>query len=347
MAGGFLSNLFTNYIASFLPGSNDMIGVVCTVWFFAALYIAHWAWNRIKAARVNGTLRGGKVILPIALMSISMIGLLCGSIWLAKTVSEAVAQESHQPSGAPLVQPQAPSVSIGSGGIRCRNSSSMVVEQSFIVGGSIDFDSCPNSAAKGNTVINNGNSNGDRVFGPPPKLGEPPKAVREAVYRGYRVYYVKGSRLRGGLRVKPCYIFDIDGTLADLTHRLHFVRGNGKPDWRAFFAAVSADEPIRHILELARDLAVSGKPIVYVSGRSDECREDTEGWLTVNNAPKGPVYMRKQGDHRPDNIIKIELLEQVRYAGYEPAMVFDDRDQVVKAWREKGIPCAQVSEGFF
>jgi hypothetical protein len=33
--------------------------------------------------------------------------------------------------------------------------------------------------------------------------------------------------------------------------------------------------------------------------------------------------------------------------GYEPIMVFDDRNQVVKMWRERGIVCAQVAEGDF
>lgn len=33
--------------------------------------------------------------------------------------------------------------------------------------------------------------------------------------------------------------------------------------------------------------------------------------------------------------------------GYEPIMAFDDRDRVVKMWRDAGIPCAQVAPGDF
>jgi hypothetical protein len=36
-----------------------------------------------------------------------------------------------------------------------------------------------------------------------------------------------------------CYLFDLDGTLADCTHRLH-----RRKHWRAFFAACTADSPI-------------------------------------------------------------------------------------------------------
>jgi hypothetical protein len=59
------------------------------------------------------------------------------------------------------------------------------------------------------------------------------------------------------------------------------------------------------------------------------------------------LYMRRRNDRRPDYIVKAELLDQLLADGYRPIMAFDDRDQVVKMWREKGVPCAQVAEGNF
>ena len=41
---------------------------------------------------------------------------------------------------------------------------------------------------------------------------------------------------------RPLYIFDLDGTLALIEHRLHFIQGPEK-DWRGFFAAVGDDKP--------------------------------------------------------------------------------------------------------
>lgn len=144
-----------------------------------------------------------------------------------------------------------------------------------------------------------------------------------------------------------CYIFDIDGTVADCSHRLYHIQG--KPaDWRSFFAACLDDKPIPHIIELLDELHGAGARIVLVSGRSDECRTQTIEWIHVHTSLIGPpLYMRKAGDHRPDNLIKIELLAQLRADGYEPIMAFDDRNQVVEAWRKAGIPCAQVAEGNF
>ena len=143
-----------------------------------------------------------------------------------------------------------------------------------------------------------------------------------------------------------CYLFDIDGTLADCSHRIHLIMDTPKR-WDEFFALCSADEPIDHIIDLAKTLCRAGMTIVYVSGRSDQCRDQTARWLANHRLPAGPLYMRKHGDHRDDDIIKIELLAQLREDGFDPVLAFDDRDRVVAAWRSAGIPCAQVAPGSF
>jgi phosphoglycolate phosphatase-like HAD superfamily hydrolase len=144
---------------------------------------------------------------------------------------------------------------------------------------------------------------------------------------------------------QSCYVFDIDGTIADCSHRIHLIQTLPK-DWRSFFAACHLDKPIPHVIELARSLS-SRRHIVYVSGRSDECRQQTEAWLKDHRLPEGVLYMRKAGDHRDDDIIKLELLADLRADGFEPVMAFDDRTRVVNAWRSAGIPCAQVAPGDF
>jgi phosphoglycolate phosphatase-like HAD superfamily hydrolase len=143
-----------------------------------------------------------------------------------------------------------------------------------------------------------------------------------------------------------CYIFDIDGTLADLTHRLPFIQQTPK-DWDGFFAACPGDRPISHVIQLAKDLAAANALICYLSGRSDQVRDETIAWLADHGCPSGKLFMRKAGDHRPDHQMKTELLEALRAEGFEPIMVFDDRASVVKMWREIGVPCAQVAEGDF
>lgn len=145
---------------------------------------------------------------------------------------------------------------------------------------------------------------------------------------------------------KPCYIFDIDGTLADNKHRTHHLESKPK-DWDAYHKGVELDGVFKHVAQIARSLADTGE-IVYCSGRHDGQREITQLWLQdVAGLPCYGLYMRKEGDHRPDHVIKLELLAEIRADGYEPVMAFDDRNSVVKMWRDAGIPCAQVADGDF
>jgi hypothetical protein len=57
--------------------------------------------------------------------------------------------------------------------------------------------------------------------------------------------------------------------------------------------------------------------------------------------------MRKSGDLRKDSIVKQEIYEQFILNQYNTAFVLDDRDQVVRVWRDLGLTCLQVVYGDF
>lgn len=142
-------------------------------------------------------------------------------------------------------------------------------------------------------------------------------------------------------------IVDIDGTLADIAHRLHFIRSEGKPDWDSFFDACGSDEPITPVVALTACLSARPNTVIYCSGRTERVRNTTESWLKrVGLWPKH-LYMRADGDHRPDDIIKRELLARIRADGFDPVLAIDDRKRVVDMWRAEGLICAQVAEGEF
>ena len=148
--------------------------------------------------------------------------------------------------------------------------------------------------------------------------------------------------------MKRCYIFDIDGTIANGEHRIHhIVNEHGKKDWDTYFSLCGDDEPIPHVIELMQDLTRANCSIIIVSGRSDQVRQETQDWLEKHDIWYDRLVMRRQGDHRNDDILKVEMLEQLRAEGWVPIMAFDDRNRVVKAWRANGVPCAQVAEGDF
>lgn len=146
-----------------------------------------------------------------------------------------------------------------------------------------------------------------------------------------------------------CVIFDIDGTLANTSHRLHFLTQE-KKDWDGFYAECKNDKPISEMVNLL-NLILTECPVVFVTGRPEKCREDTLEWLEHNTDVsftdyKVELYMRKDGDHRPDWQVKEEILKELQ-KDFEIHMVFEDRKQVVDMWRRNGIRCLQVDEGDF
>ena len=125
------------------------------------------------------------------------------------------------------------------------------------------------------------------------------------------------------------WLCDIDGTLA--------LKGDRSPyDW----AKVGLDTPNKPVITVARALAAKSG-LLFVSGRMDQCRGETRLWLhTFVCEPslctcKMPLLMRKDGDNRPDQIVKRELYERHVRGIYEVegVLVLDDRDQIVKLWR--------------
>ena len=142
-------------------------------------------------------------------------------------------------------------------------------------------------------------------------------------------------------------IFDLDGTLALVDHRRHYVN-KPNPDWDAFYRACVDDEPNKLIVELSQTLYVMGNYIEIWSGRSDIVRRETCRWLKKHDIRHSKLVMREEGDYTPDDELKEKWMDQF-FAGhiYRDLLVFDDRDKVVAMWRRRGITCCQVAEGDF
>lgn len=153
------------------------------------------------------------------------------------------------------------------------------------------------------------------------------------------------------METKQCIIVDIDGTIADIGHRIHFVDGSEKKDWKKFYGAMDKDDPTNvgefvDLVAYAFSIAPHMSCDVFLfSGRPDDYREMTEKWLQENYPSlyndKQALLMRPSGDFRKDSIIKREMLSNIRNQGYEPLLVIADRQQVVDMWKEEGITCLQ------
>lgn len=129
---------------------------------------------------------------------------------------------------------------------------------------------------------------------------------------------------------------DIDGTVA--------LRGARSPFDET---KVGEDEPNHPVITLVQTMHHSGYSIVFTSGRTEECRRDTETWLRKHVVEDFALFMRASGDVRKDSIIKTEIYERDVRPRYNVLCVLDDRNQVVQAWRASGLTCLQVADGDF
>lgn len=149
----------------------------------------------------------------------------------------------------------------------------------------------------------------------------------------------------------PIFIFDLDGTLADIRHRLHYIQSAPK-QWNEFHAACIYDTPNMPVIRVLDGLQWHHEILIF-SGRSDSVRFETICWLEVHTLLpaariRAGLRMRLAGDHTPDHELKRRWLHEMhaerrsRIAG-----VFDDRARLVRMWREEGLTCFQVAEGDF
>jgi len=133
---------------------------------------------------------------------------------------------------------------------------------------------------------------------------------------------------------RPVVVFDIDGVLADVRHRLHLVEGRRK-DWDGFFAAAADDPPLSEGLQLARASA-EDCDVVYLTGRPERCRADTLAWLDRHGLPPGSVSMRRSRDVRPSRVAKLEQLHRLARRR-TVAVAIDDDPQVCDAYERAGF----------
>lgn len=136
-------------------------------------------------------------------------------------------------------------------------------------------------------------------------------------------------------------IVDVDGTVALTDTRYPYHLG----------IELLNDEPNWPVLDAVRAMWLFNRDVIFLSGRMDsgDCRKYTTQWLNqyISYNHSG-LFMRADGDYRKDSVVKRELYETHIKPRWEVTHVFDDRDQVVKMWREEvGLPVFQVAYGNF
>lgn len=138
---------------------------------------------------------------------------------------------------------------------------------------------------------------------------------------------------------EPIAIVDLDGTLADGTHREHLVRNaddlpNFKKDWVKYYSLLRYDKPYDVVVQWVQELA-KDHTICIVSGRPDTYQLGTIWWLENYQIPFDYIFMRRGNDKREDSIVKKEILDLLPKEKIDFAI--DDRPRVIRMWRENGV----------
>lgn len=133
------------------------------------------------------------------------------------------------------------------------------------------------------------------------------------------------------------FLVDLDGTVALM---------NGRDPYDS--SRVGEDRPNGDVITVVRAVSLYGYRIVFCSGRKESCRAATEGWLNCHIGVQwDALHMRADDDNRRDSIVKLEIFDREIRDKYDVAGVFDDRRQVVDAWRSIGLTVFQVAPGDF
>jgi phosphoglycolate phosphatase-like HAD superfamily hydrolase len=127
-------------------------------------------------------------------------------------------------------------------------------------------------------------------------------------------------------------VFDIDGVVADVRHRLHHLR---RHHWHRFFDDADSDPLLPEGAALVADLA-SRHEIVWLTGRPDWLRDTTQEWLRRHQLPGDELHMRSTGDYRPARSYKMEVLRALGERGI--AALVDDDGEVIDAALAAGFP---------
>ena len=163
-------------------------------------------------------------------------------------------------------------------------------------------------------------------------------------------------------------IFDLDGTLANIDSRRDIsMKPNGRLDWNVFAAPnsiLALDKPNAPVIKMAQMFKADGFKIVIFSGRNDRGFDATVQWLNDFKVPFDLLVMRPDKckdkswpiadgnpatpDMRfmPDEILKKKMLDAFVDIN-DVFLVVDDRDKVVKMWRDLGLNTFQVAPGDF
>ena len=125
-----------------------------------------------------------------------------------------------------------------------------------------------------------------------------------------------------------------------------------KRDWKTYNSLIPNDGVNEWCAELVCRFAFNGGArhehpveILLVTGRPEECRNDTAKWLWEHKISWDVLFMRRTGDYRFDDVVKCEIYEREIRDKFEVLFCIDDKTSVVRMYREEfGLTVLQCED---
>lgn len=143
----------------------------------------------------------------------------------------------------------------------------------------------------------------------------------------------------------PAVVFDIDGVLSDAAVRQHFLTP-GRRDWDGFFEACGDDPLIEDVAQLLHVID-GGMRIVLLTGRPVSVQAQTVSWLERFELRWDVLIMRDFGDYTAAREFKRGAVHQLRKAGFDLRLGFEDDRRNLEMFRAEGVPCIYIHSGYY
>ena len=140
-------------------------------------------------------------------------------------------------------------------------------------------------------------------------------------------------------------MFDLDGVLSDAAGRQHYLAAERK-DWHAFFSAVGEDPLVEEVARLLSLLAPE-LTVVLLTARPLRVRPQTLQWLERHELRWDLLVMREDDAELLATAFKQRTVTELRAAGLELLLAFEDDRRNVAMFHAEGVPCVYIHSGYY